>query len=203
MSRHGGFIAGPRVGVVSATIWLAPRRQSPQRARPLEVVYEFENKRKRHLLAALSPCCCSRWSGAAMGFFVDPTLTIAGIGPQTLTLIEGNRVSKCATGTYDDGTSKDLTGKVSGLPLINLCVGYQSVPGKAPATVPRYVTTMFPGFWRGNQRLRGPLRSVQGRRRKIALTAEPTNRNSNIRLVPGDRHLPGGTQDITTLGDVE
>lgn len=44
------------------------------------------------------------------GFFVNPTLTSLSVAPTTVSLIEGNTQQISATGTYDDGSTKDLTG---------------------------------------------------------------------------------------------
>jgi trimeric autotransporter adhesin len=44
------------------------------------------------------------------GFFVNPTLTSLAIGPQTPTLAQGQSLQMTATGTYDDGSTKNLTG---------------------------------------------------------------------------------------------
>jgi len=44
------------------------------------------------------------------GFFVNPTLTSLAVAPTTVSLIEGNTQQISATGTYDDGSTKDLTG---------------------------------------------------------------------------------------------
>jgi hypothetical protein len=48
------------------------------------------------------------------GFFVNPTLSSLTIGPgdQTITVNPKTTLQMSATGTYDDGSTKDLTGKV-------------------------------------------------------------------------------------------
>jgi len=47
------------------------------------------------------------------GFFVNPTLSSLSIGPQDQTITVPNTLQMSATGTYSDGSTKDLTGKVS------------------------------------------------------------------------------------------
>jgi hypothetical protein len=47
------------------------------------------------------------------GFFVNPTLSSLAIGPQTQTITAQQTLQMSATGTYSDGTTKDLTGKVN------------------------------------------------------------------------------------------
>lgn len=47
------------------------------------------------------------------GFFVNPTLSSLSIGPQDQTITAAQTLQMSATGTYSDGSTKDLTGKVS------------------------------------------------------------------------------------------
>lgn len=47
------------------------------------------------------------------GFFVDPTLTSLAVSPTSASLIEGQTQQVSATGTYNDGSTKDLTGTAS------------------------------------------------------------------------------------------
>lgn len=47
------------------------------------------------------------------GFFVNPTLTSLAIGPQDQTITTSQTLQMSATGTYSDGSTQDLTGKVS------------------------------------------------------------------------------------------
>jgi hypothetical protein len=51
---------------------------------------------------------------ACTGFFVNPTLSSLTIGPQsqTITVLPLQTLQMSATGTYSDGSTKDLTGKV-------------------------------------------------------------------------------------------
>src|SRR6266849_3119850 len=48
------------------------------------------------------------------GFFVNPTLSSLAIGPQSVTITANpvQTLQMSATGTYSDGSTKDLTGKV-------------------------------------------------------------------------------------------
>jgi Big-like domain-containing protein len=59
------------------------------------------------LLSAVAPACT--------GFFVNPTLSSLAIGPQSQTITANPKqtLQMSATGTYSDGSTKDLTGKVS------------------------------------------------------------------------------------------
>src|ERR1051326_2061927 len=72
-------------------------------------------ERKLSLIAA---CAVILLLGLAFGcrcFFVTPTLSSIAIGPSNQTLTVNPRVTlqMSATGTYSDGSTKDLTGKVS------------------------------------------------------------------------------------------
>jgi trimeric autotransporter adhesin len=44
------------------------------------------------------------------GFFVNPTLTALTVTPSSVSLIEAQTRQLSATGTFDDGSTKDLTG---------------------------------------------------------------------------------------------
>lgn len=47
------------------------------------------------------------------GFFVNPTLSSLAIGPQDQTITTQQTLQMSATGTYSDGSTQDLTGKVN------------------------------------------------------------------------------------------
>jgi hypothetical protein len=47
------------------------------------------------------------------GFFVNPTLSSLAIGPQDQTITTQQTLQMSATGTYSDGSTKDLTGTVN------------------------------------------------------------------------------------------
>jgi hypothetical protein len=57
-----------------------------------------------HLLAIVSGC---------NGFFVDPTLTTIAVTPPTPSIVQGNALQMTATGSYDDGGVKNITGQVT------------------------------------------------------------------------------------------
>lgn len=68
--------------------------------------------RKLLLFAALSALVSAV---GCTGFFVNPTLSSLAIGPQSQTITANpvQTLQMSATGTYSDGSTKDLTGKVS------------------------------------------------------------------------------------------
>jgi trimeric autotransporter adhesin len=49
---------------------------------------------------------------ACTGFFVNPTLQQITVTPQTPQIQQGKTQQMAATGTFDDGSTKDITGKV-------------------------------------------------------------------------------------------
>jgi hypothetical protein len=136
------------------------------------------------------------------GFFVDPTLTSLAIGPQTLTLIEGQSQQMAATGTYDDGTSKDLTGKVVWSSSDPTCASVTNPGGlvKAPETVTAVCTTNVSGSFGAVPATSATVTVSPGTPSKIVLTANPTNPKQNSTITfQAIATFPGGTQDITTL----
>jgi hypothetical protein len=71
-------------------------------------------ERKLSLIAVLAALSLLLVTPACTGFFVNPTLSSLAIGPQsqTITVLPLQTLQMNATGTYSDGSTKDLTGKV-------------------------------------------------------------------------------------------
>ena len=70
------------------------------------------------------------------GFFVNPTLTALTVAPTSVSLVEGQTRQLAATGTYDDGSTKDLTGSAdwtTSAPAVATVTGGLV---KAAATIP-------------------------------------------------------------------
>ena len=67
---------------------------------------------KRAVLLCTVVCIAGIGVGCT-GFFVNPTLSSLAIGPQTQTITTQQTLSMSATGTYSDGSTQDLTGKVN------------------------------------------------------------------------------------------
>jgi trimeric autotransporter adhesin len=72
------------------------------------------SERKLSLIAVLAALSLLLVAPACTGFFVNPTLSSLAIGPQsqTITVLPLQTLQMSATGTYSDGSTKDLTGKV-------------------------------------------------------------------------------------------
>jgi hypothetical protein len=67
-------------------------------------------RRKLGLIAAVVSLAIA---GGCTGFFVNPTLSSIAIGPQSQTITTAQTLQMSATGTYSDGSTKDLTGQVN------------------------------------------------------------------------------------------
>jgi Bacterial Ig-like domain (group 2) len=67
---------------------------------------------KLQVLLALATLVVVALEVACTGFFVNPTLQQITVTPQTPQIQQGKTLQMGATGTYDDGSTKDITGKV-------------------------------------------------------------------------------------------
>ena len=67
-------------------------------------------KRKLQLSAAFAALILVALSVGCSGFFVDPTLTTITVTPATPSVVAGNTLQMIATGTYDDGSTKNISG---------------------------------------------------------------------------------------------
>ena len=73
----------------------------------------FMTKRKLQLSAAFAALILLAVSLGCSGFFVDPTLTTLTVTPVTPSVVAGSTLQLTATGTYDDGSTKNVSGSVS------------------------------------------------------------------------------------------
>ncbi len=69
-------------------------------------------KPKLRLTAAFAVLAILVLAASCRGFFVNPTLTGVSVGPSGVTLNVNQTFSMIATGTYSDGTTKNLTSGV-------------------------------------------------------------------------------------------
>jgi uncharacterized protein YjdB len=67
-------------------------------------------KRKLQLSAAFAALILVALSVGCSGFFVDPTLTTITVTPSTPSVVAGNTLQMIATGSYDDGSTKNISG---------------------------------------------------------------------------------------------
>jgi uncharacterized protein YjdB len=70
-------------------------------------------KRKLQLSAAFAALIIVAFSIGCSGFFVDPTLTTITVTPATPSVVAGDTLQLTATGSYDDGSTKNITGTVT------------------------------------------------------------------------------------------
>jgi len=70
------------------------------------------SKRKLQILGAFTVLSLVALAVGCKGFFVNPTLTTVTIGPQGASIEMGSTLQMVATGTYDDGSTKSLTGNI-------------------------------------------------------------------------------------------
>jgi trimeric autotransporter adhesin len=141
------------------------------------------------------------------GFFVNPTLSSLAIGPQnqTITANPVQNLQMSATGTYSDGSTKDLTGKVSwtitssgdqtcaSINSTGLVSPNKSVTGSCSATINASFGTITPATT--------PLTVTQGQPTSIMLTASTTTpaQNSQVTFTAKATFPNSSTQqDITT-----
>lgn len=73
----------------------------------------LKTKRKLQLSAAFAALMLTASSIGCSGFFVDPTLTTITVTPATPSVIAGDTLQLTATGSYDDGSTKNISGSVT------------------------------------------------------------------------------------------
>jgi hypothetical protein len=69
--------------------------------------------RKLRLFATFAALSTLALAISCRGFFVNPTLTSLAVTPTSASLIEGQTQQLTLTGTYNDGSTKDLTGSAT------------------------------------------------------------------------------------------
>ncbi len=70
-----------------------------------------KQNRKFQLLNGLIAIVALAFAVGCRGFFVNPTLSTLTVGPTTPTFQQGSTLQMAATGTFNDGTTQDLTSK--------------------------------------------------------------------------------------------
>lgn len=71
------------------------------------------SSRKLRLLATFAALSMLALAAGCRGFFVNPTLTSVAVTPTSASLIQGQTQQLTLTGTYNDGSTKDLTGSAT------------------------------------------------------------------------------------------
>jgi hypothetical protein len=162
------------------------------------------SERRLSLIAVLAALLLLLVTPACTGFFVSPTLTSLAIGPQsqTITVLPLQTLQMSATGTYSDGSTKDLTGKViwsSATPSCatisggGLVTPVATVTGICSTTISAASGTITPATT--------TVTVSEGAPTQIVLTATPTNpADASIVTFQAKATFPNSNtpQDITT-----
>lgn len=144
------------------------------------------------------------FAGGCKGFFVNPTLSSIAIGPtnQTITVNPKTTLQMSATGTYSDGSTKDLTGKVIWSSSDTSCATISSSGLVSPAASVSGVCTTDIGAADGTISASAATVTVsEGTPTSITLKASPTNPpvNSSVTFQALATFSSGGAQqDITS-----
>ncbi|HMH08547.1 MAG TPA: hypothetical protein VK579_17870, partial [Terriglobales bacterium] len=68
-------------------------------------------KKKLRLLAAFTALFMLALAAGCRGFFVNPTLQSVAVTPSTGSVTPGANIQMTATGTFDDGSTSNVTSK--------------------------------------------------------------------------------------------
>jgi hypothetical protein len=136
------------------------------------------------------------------GFFVKPTLSSLSIGPQTQTITTAQTLQMSATGTFNDGSTKDLTGQVNWSSDTTSCATVSSSGLVTPVkTVTGICTTTISAASGTVSAATTTVTVTEGTPLSIALTASTTTpqHNGTITFLAKATFPNSGTpQDITT-----
>jgi hypothetical protein len=138
------------------------------------------------------------------GFFVNPTLSSIAIGPQaqTITVNPKTTIQMSATGTFSDGSTQDLTGKVIWSSSDPTCATISASGLVSPASTVAGVCTTTISASQGTIAAATTTVTVsEGMPSSIVLTASPTNPAVNgIVTFKALATFPGSStqQDITS-----
>jgi hypothetical protein len=159
-------------------------------------------KRKLQLLAAFATLFLLAAGVGCKGFFVNPTLTSLAIGPDTPTLAEGESLQMTATGTYDDGSTKNLTGSAIWSSSDTTCATIDSGGLiTAAQSVTAICTTSISASSGTVSASPATLTVTPGPLQSISLTASNTNptAGTTITFTATGTYSGGTQQDITSM----
>lgn len=121
------------------------------------------------------------------GFFVDPTLSTITVTPPTPSVQEGNTQQMTATGTYDDGSTKNITSSVS-----------WTTDDSSIATVG--ASGLVTGVATGSATITATSAAITG---STTVTVTLANLQS-ITVTPSSASISsGGTEQFTAIGTVQ
>ncbi len=161
------------------------------------------SSRKLRLLATFAALSMLALAAGCRGFFVNPTLTSLAVTPTSASLIQGHTQQITATGTYNDGSTKDLTGgatwatsdstvaTVSGGGLVTAASTISNPPGTAAITATSGTLTATSTITVNT----GPLTAIT----ISTTTANPTAGQTVVFTAMGTYSGSSQQQDITDL----
>jgi trimeric autotransporter adhesin len=164
----------------------------------LELMHSLARK-----LAVVGVLSFLTFAGGCTGFFVNPTLSSIAIGPtgQTITVSPRTTLQMTATGTFSDGSTKDLTGKVLWDSSDTTCATINSTGLVSPATsVTGICTTTISASMGTVNASTASVTVTEGTPLSIQLTASTTTpqHNSTVTFTAKATFANSGTpQDIT------
>ena len=141
---------------------------------------------KIRVLAAFAALILSAVAVGCKGFFVNPTLTTLTVGPSTPQVQQGGTFQMTATGTFDDGSTKNLTGSAQ-----------WSITPTTVATI--NTTGLITGVSAGSASVTAASGTVSG---STSVTVTLANLVS-IQVTPTNPAIRSGqTQQFTAIGTV-
>jgi len=163
------------------------------------VFFMLSSTRKFSVVAVLATLVVA--SGCT-GFFVNPTLSSLAIGPQSATITASpvQTLQMSATGTYSDGSTKDLTGKVLWNSATPGCATISSSGLVTPvSSVAGICTTQISASFGTASPATTTITVAQGVPSKIQLNASTTTPAANSTVTfTALATFNGVQQDITT-----
>jgi hypothetical protein len=136
----------------------------------------------KRILSLIAMVSAVTIAAGCTGFFVNPTLTSLAVGPQsqTITANPTQTLQMSATGTYNDGSTKDLTAKVSWSSATTNCATVGSGGLVTPVkTISGVCTSQISASFGTVSPATTSVTVSEGTPTQIVLTANPTNPIAN------------------------
>lgn len=156
----------------------------------------------RRALPLIVAICISLIAPGCTGFFVNPTLSSLAIGPQDQTITTQQTLQMAATGTYSDGSTKDLTGKVNWTSGTTSCATINANGLVSPLTTVTGICTTTISATSGTASAATTTVTVtEGTPTSITLTASTTTPPANTTVTFTAKAIfpnSGTPQDITS-----
>jgi trimeric autotransporter adhesin len=159
------------------------------------------SNRKRHLFLSSAVLLTLMFAAGCRGFFVNPKLSTITITPGTPTLSQGTSQTLTATGTFDDGSTKNVAGTVTWTSSDPSCATVSSTGLVTAATTVSTTCTTTITATSGTITATATVTVTPGTLVSISLTAQPTNppANSIVQFTAkGTYSGSSQAQDITT-----